>query len=269
MKFARCTLDDQIYSAATFRGLADFHRLNEAMICLECGGRAKYRHTGSDGRSSSFTGKPHRDNCSIRTNYSVVTHTERNEPVPPEEQVLVVNFNTITAQGENSIQPTGGVVGNNLTQENAEQHQANPARHFSMRRILGRLMSTDNFIDWPATAVVPGAGRHETPSLFMNLLDVTADRIGEFHGYWGAIPNFRVDENSLWLNSGMPEHMSVLLDDQLAEEFYQRYPVDSMSELVGSHILVLGTLRQARRRGKLYVHVTDLNYFCLIHRGRI
>lgn len=264
MKLARCTLDNQTYNADTFRSLADFRRLNEAMVCLECGGRARYRHTGSDGRSSSFVGRPHRDNCNIRTNYSVESHAERNEPVPPEEQVLVVNFNTITAQDERSIQPTGGVAGNDLTQENADQRQANPARHFSMRRLLVRLMSSDNFIGWPATTVVPGAGRHETTSLFMNLLDVTTDSIGEFHGYWGAIPNVRVDDNSLWLNSGMPEHMSVLLDDQLAEEFYQRYPVDNMSELEGAHILVFGTLLHARRRGKLYVHVTDLNNFYLI-----
>ncbi len=265
MRFARCTLDNQIYDARTFRRMADFTRLNSALICLECGGRAKYRHSGSDGRSSSFTGRPHRDNCSIRTNYTVVNHNERNEPVPPEEQVLVVNFTSITAQEGTSIQPTGGVVDNNQTQENAEQCQANPARHFSMRRLLVRLMSTDNLIGWPATTVVPRTGRHETTSLFMNLLDVTAARIGEFHGYWGAIPNVRVDDNSLWLNSGMPEHMSVLLDDQLAEEFYQRYPVESMSELAGSHILVFGTLLQARRRGKLYVQVKDLNSFCLIH----
>lgn len=265
MRFARCTLNNQIYNAETFRRLADFRRLNEAMVCLECGGRARYRHTGSDGRSSSFIGRPHRDNCSIRTNYSVVNHTERNEPVPPEEQVLVVNFNMINAQDDISTQPTGGVVCNDLTQDNAEQRQANPTRRFSMRRLLVRLMSDDNFIGWPAITFVPGAGRHETTSLFMNLLDVTVSRIGEFHGYWGAIPNVRVDDNSLWLNSGMPENMSVLLDDQLAEEFYQRYPVDNMSELEGSHILVFGTLLQARRRGKLYVHVTDLNNICLIH----
>lgn len=266
MRTALCTLDNIIYNAADFRQTANYIINRQHLVCTSCGTQARHRRQGRDGREACFF-SVHAEGCNQATLVHVTGQAgdDHESEVFATGQRIVVDFGFGTSESGDESQPTAGTdAGNGYIGRNGGNGTA--PRNFMYRRLstlLRGLIDSDGYRNSTQTIEVLGRGEFAVPDFFLNFSDVTDDDIGSYHGFWGTIPHTNKRRDSLWLNTGRPGTMSVLLPESLMETVYQRYGIRNHMEIIGADILVLGELLAALSNGKMFVQISDVNQFAL------
>lgn len=266
MRTALCTLDNITYDAADFRETTNFTINRDHLVCSSCGVQARHRRQGRDGREACFF-SVHAEGC----NQATLVHVTGQDGGDHESEVftvgqrLIVDFSFGTPEAGGVTQPTAGAAGG-YGHVGRNGGIGNTPRDYMYRRLstlLRGLIDSDGYRNSTQIIEVEGRGEFAVPEFFLNFSDATADYIGSYHGFWGAIPHTNTRRDSLWLNSGGPEAMSVLIPESLLESICQRYGIRIHAEIIGADMLVLGELRAARSNGKMFVQVSDINQFAL------
>lgn len=264
MRYALCTLDNVTYDAVDFEQTANFTTNRSYLLCPECRVRATYRRQGRDDRSPCFRAV-HADGCTqerIHANTVSVTPVaapvaENIEAPAPVHECIVVDFRLDLSTDRPEV----------LTSAIQRADATYPRTTvLPLRTLHGELIVNDDLLRSQKIIVIPGRGDFTAADLFVNFDDVSAEHIGQYHGYWGVISNANIQGNTLYFNFGRRNDMRALLDAQYIQNFNDRYNISSPLELAGAQMLFLGELSLSQRRKK-YVLITDLS-FCTVRPRR-
>jgi len=98
--------------------------------------------------------------------------------------------------------------------------------------------------------------------LFVNFSDVSGCRSQTLYGFWGVIYDTGTgSDNSLWINTGDRQVVSIVIDPELVQAFLTRHKV-TVGELDGSHMLVFGTISKSGN-GKQYIRPASIELTAL------
>lgn len=94
----------------------------------------------------------------------------------------------------------------------------------------------------------------------MQFDQVTNAHVGRFMGYWGRLTCAKEGyPPALWLNTGMPGDLSIVVPYHLANALRVRFGIEERGNLTaaGMYVLVFGTLHVSWY-GKSYIDIADL-----------
>ncbi|MBR8071390.1 hypothetical protein KDW23_19225 [Burkholderia cenocepacia] len=264
MQYARAG-NGKVWEAAEFAALPaqqlDDERRN--LICVECGEFAWFRKPSTHGHPAHFCAH-HTPQCNLRVEY-VIVGEPRNEASVAEGQVTSGDLIVVDLGQEiggnvdvTPVQPppTGDGEGGGRTYLlRGADRQA--SQHFTLRRILLRLVQSPDF-------------RHSDRQIRLNKADgevliqgAVRDIVASFdeiraekHNdalalYWGPISTTgRTPDGKLWLNSSdRYSGASVVVFEDIVEDFLQAFDITDLDDLAGAHVLVAGrcTVREGGR----------------------
>jgi hypothetical protein len=265
MRIARCILDGVTYNSSDFRHTASFTISKRSLVCTECGVSAFFRNQGRDGREACFFAK-HTEDCNLSTLVHAITSTGgsngESDAFTTGERIIV-NFNVGATEIDPETRPNAGAAdqGEHIVQQGGGTAPRN-FMHRGLRSLLRSLTGSDDFRSSTQSIEVDGQGKFDVADFFMDFASVSDELVGSYHGFWGLITDTQIRRDSLWLNTGGPGTMSVLLPENIIDETVLRFGVESPNDLAGAHILVFGELKMARN-GKLFVQIEDPSRFTL------
>ena len=258
MDQAKCTDSGIIYNAVEFSGLfpADLEEKRRQLQCPECGEPAFFRHTSHLGRAPCFGARPHAAGCSLAA-YDVVrlqrVANQDAQSNSSETIVLDLRYGT-PGQSENVAcaerSPASGDFGYGACRPDLRIHR----RPSSLLRQL---------VEFPAFGysdqVIEIFGNRTTSArdLFVPLSEVTASLEGQFRGFWGSLLNVKLEDQTIWFNSGDWYAFSFCLDSRFLSDLNRRYAIENVRDLADAYILVFGTLRVSQL-GKPFCVIEDL-----------
>lgn len=224
MKTAICPINNRTYEAATFEQDEYFEFIKNSMMCPRCSQPAFFRGVTQNGREACF-GARHTEGCDMATSEHDDMQEIENESQATAQRI-VVDFNTAG----------------------------------SIDHLFQSLMESEEFRRSAGVIEIPEQGQYTISDFFVNFADVTENHVGSYHGFWGKIPDARVDGNTMWLNSGGPDAACANADVRHFDTIYQRFNIQNAAEISGSHILVFGELKKGKR-DKKFVLINDPNNF--------
>lgn len=255
MQYASCTLDGVVWEASRFSLLIgnDLEAKRNNLNCVECGALAWFRRASKHGHPAHFCAH-HEQVCQLKAEYVLV---DSDAPGNAEAVDQVQNSGNIVVhldeeQGGSidvlppnvNPDPLPGPGGRRYVVQGADQY-AN--QQFTLRRILHRLVQSPDFRN--STANITFYRREGEPYLDGPVRDVTrafsdlspADN-GESKFYWGPITSVgRTDDGRIWLNSSPRyQSVSVVIFQDIVDEFLEAFEIDELDDLVGAHVLVSG-----------------------------
>ncbi|WP_124528976.1 hypothetical protein [Pseudomonas sp. KBW05] len=263
MDVARCIADGNTYTAHNFEQLGDsriegFRRL---LVCVQCGAPAFFRKESRSGQAACFGARPHIPGCE----FAAAEGRRRGNPGnDQEEQInlgerIEIDFGygaqeIVHPTPDNPIDPNGR--GGRFVPGSGRR---SPVMHRRLSTLLRNLMVSEQFRNSDQIIGLP-EGQFRVRDFFVRFNEANRDHVGEYRGYWGMLSDARYgQENSLWLNSGGRENLSVVADTAIVDGLHERFDVDDLEEFAGSYILVFGTLRVSGN-GKGYVACNDLRH---------
>lgn len=248
--------DGTVWEASIFSELPQTQLDEEKrnLTCVECGEFAWFRIASSHGRPAHFCAH-HAPTCSLRVEYVVVGEA-RDEATIAEEQIA--NRDTIIVDldqevgGQVSVMPvqpppTGGGESGGRTYVLHGGSKLS-AQHFTLRRILLRLVQSPDFqsSDRSIRLVRPGGDvliNGTVKDVVTAFGEITAARDSDrLAMYWGPIASVgRTPDGKLWLNSSDRHHgASVVIFEDIVADFLGTFSITDLDELGGAHVLVVG-----------------------------
>lgn len=257
MQYARCTDDNKVWEATSFAvlpiSLLEAKRRN--LICTQCGEFAWFRKESTHGHPAHFCAH-HKDDCELRVEYIVVDE-QRNDATEAEGEVNSGDTIIVRLDQERGGQidvtevqppptPGQGEGGRTFIVRGAGRESA---QHFTLRRILLRLVQSPDFRNSDRQIVFY---RNEEEVLIRgpvrevvaNFSDITRDRHNDrLMLYWGPIASHgKTPDGRLWLNSSdRYQSASIVIFQDIVEEFLALFDINDLDELLGAHVLVAGT----------------------------
>lgn len=138
-------------------------------------------------------------------------------------------------------------------------------KHRRLSTLLKNLIYSPAFRNSEQLIALP-QGEYRVKDLFVEFPLVSETTVGSYRGFWGMVADagmYPKGNESLWLNSGGRDAVSVVVDADLGEAFEKRYPVTELEGFAGSYVLVFGELRRSQR-DKLYIAVKELGQISLL-----
>lgn len=269
MRTALCTQDGVTYQAVDFNQTEDFLAKKRFLVCPHCQGPAFYRGSTRNGREACFGARPHAEGCILAAPEHDGTITGQGtgeDEIFTTGQRIVLDFNFGAPIAEEGGQQVGATIA--TVDVGVPGGAGDTVREIMTRRmssLLRSLMESEEFRGSTQIIEVAGKGEFTVADFFVNFADVTDDKIGRFHGFWGMVPDAGIapSNGSLWFNSGGRENLSVYLDHGDIAATYQRFNIQEEGDIAGAYILVLGRLRRAQGNGKKYVGISDPECFTL------
>ncbi len=270
MDIGFCTEDGGIYTTTDFARLpsGEFERKRRLLQCPECHGPAFFRTASFNRRAACFGARPHAQGCiQAATDNGRAAYSVADE----HEALLMPGGKIIVDLRYGAPIPIGPIEMTGMASRPVRVHR-NPGEpclaDAPLYRRLSSLLRT--LIDVPAFSAsdkligFDGQGEIHVRDFFVPLQSATAAYSGQFRGYWGLLSDAKLAvDSSLWFNSGGGnDNISFVLDRRFVDDFNQRYLTDSIEDLAGAYILVLGTPRVALNR-KLYCEIADLRFLAL------
>lgn len=254
MQYARCTTDNEVWEASRFAALphSELEGKRRNLICEQCNEFAWFRRDSAHGHPAHFCAH-HKDDCSLKVNY-VLVDDQRNDATLTEGEVaagddIIVRLDkedggaVDVAEVMQPPEPGNGAGGRTFVLAGDGRESA---QHFTMRRILLRLVQSPDFRKSARNIVL---FRKENDVLVSGCVrDVVtsfADIDSEHHNdrtmlFWGPIASAgRTPDGKLWLNSSdRNKGASIAIFDDIVDEFLGLFGVEDMDDLAGAHVLV-------------------------------
>ncbi|MBN3813356.1 hypothetical protein [Paraburkholderia sp. Ac-20347] len=273
MQYARGG-DGTVWEAAKFSALPG-DRLEEErrnLVCVECGEFAWFRKQSTHGHPAHFCAH-HTAQCNLRVEYVVVGEA-RNEATVAEAQVASGDLIVVDLDQESGgnidvtpVQPppTGDGEGGGRTYVLRGPNRQS-AQHFTLRRILLRLVQSPEFRNSDrqihlhksdGEVLVGGPVRQIVTSFD----EIRAERHNDVLAlYWGPIASVgRTTDGKLWLNSSdRYSGASVVIFEDIVDDFLQTFGITDLDDLAGAHVLVAG--RCTVRAGRPFIWCSSPKY---------
>ena len=267
MRIARCTLDGVTYQAVDFNQAENIITKKRFLECTECQGPAFYRGPTRNGREACFGARPHASDCdlaSVEHDGDTTGQGAGEEEIFTTGQRIVVDFNQGTPITNAEAQPAGEQTATgNIRAQNGQGPTVREIMYRRMSSLLRTLIDSEEFRKSTQAIEIAEQGRFAITDFFVNFAEVTGEHIDSYHGFWGLVPDARIDgKGTLWFNSGGREDMSILLDQLFIDTAYLRFHIEDVEDIAGAYILVLGVLKVASN-GKKFVQITDPDHFTL------
>ena len=267
MDIAICTEDSLTYNAFNFSLLdSDSLELKRRFLqCPACGGPAFFRKASFNGsRTFCFGARPHAAGCVLaafdyeRPEYGTADHDALN--LPGSKIIVDFGYGSPNHFDDMGCTPRLGRDDRNLT----DDYRPEVFTSRRPRSLLRMLIESPEFRNSELPIEVHDNCDFTVRELFVPLLDVTPQYLGQFRGFWGLLSDVRLsdDKKSVWFNSGGKDTISFRLDSRLLDDFNQRYRFNDDEDLAGAYILVFGPLNRAPRK-ILYCEIEDLNFMSL------
>lgn len=270
MDVARCTADGIVYTVELFesRGDSFVSQYRRLLACPECAGPAFYRRESSSGQAACFGARPHAAKCSlgaVEGRRSGTMGPGEQDAIQPSERILV-DFEYGAHEPVNPYDP-GHVLdpegrGRKFTPGTGGRSSQ---KHRRLSSLLKNLIYSSAFRESDQLIALP-QGEYRVKDLFVEFPLTSEAMVGSYRGFWGMVSDaaaFPKGNESLWLNSGGRDAVSVVVDADLGETFQKRYPVFDLEKFAGSYVLVFGELRLSQKN-KLYIAVKDLSQISLL-----
>lgn len=269
MDIARCTEDDQIYTAAVFSNfpLGELERMRQQLICAECTGPAFFRKASRNGRAACFGARPHHEGCGLAAQDSeqVIEGEGTDLDVlnnPAEKIVVDLAFGAQHREVHGDPDEGQGRAGRAPRYVGANP-RPDARMHRRLSSLLRALIEAPQFSE--SNQLLEIAGRPETRvcDFFIPLLNANPNMRGQFHGWWGLISDAQDGaDGSLWLNGGGRSSISFCVSTDLRSEVLERFRLDDNEQLAGAYLLVLADLRVSQN-GKIYCVIESPNHIAL------
>ena len=266
MQYARTLNDGKIWEAAIFSALpsSQLEDKRRNLACVECGEFAWYRKESVHGHPSHFCAH-HKDDCSLKIVYLVIDNA-RDDATSAVDQVTSSDHIKVHLDQEKGgqvdvveVQPSPlGNEGGGTRFVNAGGQQES-AQHFTLRRILHRLVQSPDFRDSESRITFYKNNEEILLDGSVAGLVVEFSNISrELHHdklmlYWGPIASIgRTADQKIWLNSSaQKKNASVMIYEDIADEFLSLFNIDDPQEdLLGAHVLVCGRCYYSSNSGK-------------------
>lgn len=268
MDAAHCTLDDSTYQAVQFAILPpnELARKRRFLICPECRGPAFFRKASRSGQAACFGARPHQEGCTL-----AASDYEQNDIGPGDDQDILENpgqriildFNFGAPSDRHNDLNAPAIAGGRGGRFVGGGVRPDAAMHRRLSTILRNLMMSEQFRTSRQKIQIVGTDEFTVSDFFVPFDAVAVQHENKYQGYWGMIASARFGQtNALWLNSGGRDDMSICVQEQFVNEFYERFHITDEEDLAGIYALVLGTLRTSQG-GKKYVQTEDLGFITL------
>lgn len=264
MDNAFCTITNQTYSAYQFSqfDIETISQRRKFLECPTCHAPAFFRKAARNGQAACFGARPHNDGCIESTPLSRLVNGENDDEdiLHNDGQRIVLDLNYGAVEPVNHI--------NDDINENGagrgirfigNGNRPNAVAHRRLSTILRSLVINPEFQD--SRQIIEIGDRNEIISdFFVPFNDISQNHIGSFRGYWGQIADIgRTVDDTIWLNSGGREDVSLCLPEAIQRRFFERFRINTEEDLVGSYILYLGDLRVSQNN-KHYIVIDELAF---------
>ncbi|WP_447763731.1 hypothetical protein [Pseudomonas reinekei] len=129
---------------------------------------------------------------------------------------------------------------------------------YGLKSVLRQLVQYGAFHKSMFEVEVEDRGVFKSDAFFVKLVEVCSQHAYSFGGYWGVISGVReAQDNGFWINVGGRGSASVLVEGELREEFFERNNLNSLSDLSGRSVMVLGSPFPGR---KLFIPLEGVRY---------
>ena len=266
MDIAKCSLNDQTYTAVMFAELPpnELSDKRQNLVCIECQADAFFRKASRSGQAACFGARPHIEGCTFASPETLTTEAEGGEEdiIHNPGQIIEIDLNFGAAPQNVDIEPDGG---DEAAQGRGGRHVGRGARpNVNMQRrlstLLRNLINSNEFRESSQQIELEGRDATSVRNFFVNFNDVSSDHDGKFHGYWGMLTDARIGHgNTLWLNSGGRGAVSCVVSATNTGALYERYNIDDEEEFVGAYILIIGT-KETSQNGKQYISAASVNH---------
>jgi hypothetical protein len=135
-------------------------------------------------------------------------------------------------------------------------------KHRRLSTLLKNLIYSPAFRNSEQLIALP-EGEYRVKDLFVEFPSVSETMVGLYRGFWGMVSDAKMVPESLWLNSGGRDAVSVVVGGDLGEAFQERYPIEDAEKFAGSYVLVFGELRLSKNN-KLYITVKEVGQISLL-----
>ena len=279
MQYARCTVDNKVWEASDFENLPEgqLDHKRRSLLCVECGEFAWFRKESSHGHPAHFCAH-HNEDCGLRVEYALI---DGNRDDLTDSDNIIGSNDAIIVQldqerGDNvdvsEVKEPPALGGG----EGGRRHVLKEkgvafAQHFSLRKILLRLVQSPTFRDSNKQVaiyrnkddvLIRGAVR-DVISSFANISPERHD--DQTMLFWGPIASAgTTDDGKLWLNSSdRHQSVSVSIFPNIVKYFLKVFKINDLEELAGSHVLVAGRCYISKSTGKPIIWCGSPKYIVL------
>lgn len=264
MQYAYCGIDNRVWEAAPFSCLPSdqLSLYRDSLSCTECNALAWFRRSSTHGHPAHFCAH-HEPTCQLRAEYLVVDG-DQGDGTDVVDQVqssgdIVVRLSD--DQGgdidvlERDNVPTGpdGQGGRSHRTRGRDLYSN---QQFTLRRVLHRLVQSPDFRRSQANiSFFRPDGRPliegRVSGVTRAFSEITPADDGQAKFFWGPITSARRDNTGkIWLNtSPQYQSVSVVIFDDIAEDFLNAFGIEDLDELAGAHVLVSGRCAYTGQRG--------------------
>lgn len=255
MQYAKCTLDGRIWEVSDFSNLEPrvLEVKRRSLVCSGCGEFAWFRKESRHGHPAHFCSH-HDPDCELKVNY-INSDDYRDDATEAEDEVesgdtIVVRLDQ--EQGgrievpEIPKPPISG-IGEGGSRYIIKKGNKKSAQQFTLRRILHRLVASQNFresnhkiIFYRNNEEIMLSG--EVKDIVLGFKQITKVHHGKTNFYWGPIASAKeTSDGKIWLNSSS-EYMSasVAIFEDVANEFKELFEIEDLDDLLGAYVLVAG-----------------------------
>ena len=268
MDKAQCTLNQKSYNAVEFSKLPlkELSQKRNFLICDECKKPAFFRKAATSGQAACFGARPHASSCS-----NVSQDTLKISSLGSDEEDIIHNPGQIIEidiiYGQTEVKPDPSVSNDPTASGRARKYTGNGARpnanmHRRLSTLLKNLVNIEEFKNSTQELIIEGRAPISVASFFVEFKDINDSHEEKFLGYWGLLTDAKINNNTLWLNSGGFNSVSFPVSANEIKKFEGRHKIQNLEDYVGKYALIIGT-KATSGKGKEYIKASNIDYITM------
>jgi len=265
MDFAICTLDNSICNANSFSKLSnsEISQKRKHLICKNCKAKAYFKKRSKSGQAACFGARPHNNSCSLGTEESETclgTLNSNEKELINLGSLINVDFDFNTTKFTHIDTSNEDINSKN----NASKHSsANGIKTATSKRklksLLNILLNDPNFSKSNQKIDIGYKYPYNASTIFRKFEEIVNSDIDKVRGVYGQIFDVNIFNNSIWINSGGYDDCSIIIENNLQEDFYRIFPkYKDLEELNGVYILCFGKILKSQKN-KFYIKLNDIS----------
>ncbi len=276
MDIIKCTLDDKIYKVSDFEQLeeSDLAKKRRFLECNKCGGMGFFRKASKSGQGACFGARPHLDNCDFSSHENDNINgdlTKEYKELINSDKEIVLDFEYGTVKNQHVVEIENNAISknNNGGKYSSQNGTAESSIYRRLSTLLRNLVYQEDFFKDSKQRITFNKYTYHAGNFFIQASYITQDyfqKINErsYRAVWSMISHANsTDEKTFWINTGGNNKFSILIDNQVHDDFIERFKVNELEDLSGKYILVISQLKNSSNN-KIYSIPKDISYITVI-----
>jgi hypothetical protein len=266
MDFAKCTLDGKVYGSYNFSKLSisEISKKRRHLVCNNCAAKAYFKKRSKSGQAACFGARPHEKGCDLATEESqTCTGTLQNDEreLINSGSFIDVDFDfltkvTIHITSDGRDISSTGVTG---TRHNSSNGIGTAKSKRKLKSLLNMLLNDVQFVKSNQKIDIGHKYPYNASTIFKKFSELTFSDIKKTRGIYGQIFDVNEFKTDIWVNSGGFDDCSIVIEENLQSEFYERFPdYDDLENLNGKYVLCFGEILKSTN-GKYFVKLDDMS----------